>query len=43
MNTPRCGHKLSSASEDLLLKRRIENLLSRATSTASDASDEEEP
>jgi hypothetical protein len=35
--------KLSRASEDLLLKRRIENLLSRAISTSSDASDEEEP
>jgi hypothetical protein len=36
--------KLSRASEDLRLnKRRIENLLSRATSTSSDASDEEEP
>jgi hypothetical protein len=35
--------KLSRASEDLLLNRRIENLLSRATSIASDASDEEKP
>jgi hypothetical protein len=35
--------KLSRASEDLLLKRRIENLLSRATSNSSDASDEEKP
>jgi hypothetical protein len=35
--------KLSRATGDLLLERRIENLLSRATSTSSDASDEEEP
>jgi hypothetical protein len=43
---PTCVLKLSRASEDLLLKRRIENLLSRATSNASDASDasdEEKP